>query len=153
MVQFLKYAFAGAIATGVNVAAFFAFAYRLFPCLTPDDKVVVLLSRFIDVTVAEIPDGARSVNALWCNAFAFVISNAACYVMNRLFVFKPGRHSMAVEALLFFLVSGASFALGSAAQTALIALFGLSTSVAFATNLVASVLINYAMRKFVIFKG
>lgn len=153
IIQFIKYAIVGGIATAVNAITFFAFAYRLIPCLTPDDKVVSILSRFTEVSLPEISDADRSMNALACNAIALVVSNVFCYILNRLFVFKPGRHGVFVEALLFFLVSFTSFVVGSAGQTALIALAGLPTSIAFGAFLVASLAINFVMRKFVVFKG
>ena len=151
--QFVKYAIVGAIATGVNVAAFFTAAITLFPCLTADDKAVAIISKFASVPLPEMTDAARSLNAAYCNVAAYFVSNVVCYILNRMFVFKPGRHGMAVEAALFFLVSGVSLAVGAAGQTALIAIFGVPTSLALAANLVASLSINFLMRKFVIFKG
>jgi predicted MFS family arabinose efflux permease len=57
------------------------------------------------------------------------------------------------EILFFYLVSGISFALGSALMGFLIHHFGLMTTIAFAANVVVSLLINYALRKYFIFKG
>lgn len=153
LAQFAKYAVVGGFATAVNLVTFFLCAYSIFPALTADDKIVILLSRFVELHVGEMTDAVRSVNALYCNIVAFAVSNVVCYIMNRLFVFKPGRHSIAVEFLLFTLVSGTSSSVGAAGQTALIACLGLSTSFALAANIVAALAINYAMRKFVIFKG
>jgi putative flippase GtrA len=76
-----------------------------------------------------------------------------CYILNRLFVFKPGRHRWVVEFLLFFSVSGVSAALGTALQSVLIGRYGIETTPAFGANILCALLINYAMRKFVIFKG
>ena len=83
----------------------------------------------------------------------FFLSNALCYLLNRWFVFKPGRHHWAVELLLFFAASGFSMLVGSTVQTVLIGKFGFQTSVSFAANIVASLLINFVARKFFIFKG
>jgi putative flippase GtrA len=58
-----------------------------------------------------------------------------------------------MEIALFYLVSGVSFALGTGLQTWMIAHFGIQTTIAFSANLVTALLINYAMRKFVIFNG
>jgi putative flippase GtrA len=82
-----------------------------------------------------------------------VVSNLVCYLINIAWVFEPGRHHWLVEISLFYLVSGISFAIGTGLQTWLIAQFGLQTTLAFGANLVTALLINYAMRKFVIFKG
>jgi putative flippase GtrA len=68
-------------------------------------------------------------------------------------VFHRGRHHWLLEIGLFYAVSGVSLVIGTTLQTALIGHFGLTTTVAFGANLVTALLINYAMRKFVIFKG
>ena len=87
------------------------------------------------------------------NDIGFVTSNIFCYILNRLFVFKPGRHHVLVEFLLFFAVSGISAALGTAIQTLMITQYGVQTTFAFGANIICALVINYAMRKFVIFKG
>ena len=43
-VQFFKYAFAGGLATLVHVISFSVFAWKVFPCVGPDDLVVRLFS-------------------------------------------------------------------------------------------------------------
>lgn len=153
LIQFVKYAVVGGIATAVNVVTFFALAFTVFPALAANDQMVILLSRFVELHVAEITDSVRSVNAIYCNIGAFLTSNIVCYALNRKLVFAPGRHCMAVEALLFLMVSGVSFFVGTAGQTALIAFLGVSTTIALAANIVSALAINYAMRKYVIFKG
>jgi putative flippase GtrA len=55
--------------------------------------------------------------------------------------------------MLFYLVSGVSMAIGTALMGLLIRRFHLLTTYAFGTNLVTAVMINYVMRKFVIFAG
>lgn len=147
--QFVKYAVVGGIATATHVAIFFCCGWFLLPCLTQDDIAV----RLLGLTAPAIPEAARAWNAGWCNAIAFLFSNTVCYLLNRLFVFVPGRHHWALECLLFFAVSGVSMVLGTAIQTYLIATHGMQTTMAFGANLVTSLLINYAMRRFVVFKG
>ena len=161
-VQFVKYAVVGGIATGTNILVFYLVGWFLFPCLTQDDMVVKLLH--LTAPVAVDPDAPvrllgifpmirRALFALYCSAIGFVISNLLCYLLNRLFVFKPGRHRWLVELLLFFAASGISWAVGSTIQTVLIDHFGLQTTLAFGANIVSALLINYAARKFFIFKG
>ena len=147
--QFLKYAIAGGMATASHILVFYLCAIWLFPCLTADDWAV----RLLGLTVSEMPGGTRVLNAGICNALAFVCSNAFCYVLNRRFVFRPGRHPWGIELLLFFGVSGISMVLGTAIQSWLIAQFALQTTLAFGANLITSLLINYAMRRFFIFRG
>lgn len=153
LIQFVKYAIVGGIATAVNVVTFYIMAFTAFPALTGNDQMVLLLSRFADIHVAEVTDAVRSVNAIYCNTAAFLTSNFVCYALNRMLVFAPGRHCIFVEAALFLMVSAVSFFVGTAGQTALIALLGVSTTIALAANIVAALAINYAMRKFVIFRG
>jgi len=148
-VQFVKYGLAGGVATAVHVVTFFLCGWALFPCLTADDIVV----RLLGLAVNPVSEAARAWNAGICNAIAFVVSNTVCYALNRLFVFKPGRHHWAVEFLFFFGVSGVSLAAGTAVQTFLITQQGMQTTLAFGANIISSLLINYAMRKYVIFKG
>jgi putative flippase GtrA len=154
IVQFVKYAIAGGIATAVNIAAFFLAGWFLFPCLTENDILVRLLRRLRgDITLPAARAGSRAGNAIKCNIVAFFVSNTVCYVLNRLFVFEPGQHGIVVEALLFFAVSAASTFIGTACQTLLIKRLNMQTTLAFSANLVASLMINFVMRKFVIFKG
>jgi putative flippase GtrA len=87
------------------------------------------------------------------NGAAFIISNFVAYVLNIYWVFVPGRHHWMVEIGLFYLVSGVAIAIGTAVMGFLIRRFGMLTTYAFASNLFAAVMINYAMRKFVIFNG
>ena len=83
----------------------------------------------------------------------FLISNLTAYVLNILWVFERGRHRWWVEVGLFYAVSGISWVVGSVLQTLLIGGWGLSTTVAFGANVVASMSINFVLRKFWVFKG
>ena len=154
IVQFVKYAIAGGIATAVNIVAFFLAGWFLFPCLTESDILVRLLRRLRgEIALPVARAGSRAANAVKCNIVAFLVSNAVCYILNRLFVFEPGQHGIVVEALLFFAVSAASTFIGTVCQTILIKKLNMQTTLAFSANLVAALMINFVMRKFVIFKG
>jgi putative flippase GtrA len=149
VVQFIKYGIAGGFATAAHIATFFFCGWFFLPCLTQNDIFVKLLG----LTAPAISESVRAWHAGICNALAFFVSNTLCYILNRLFVFKPGRHHWVVEFLLFFAVSGVSMAIGTAIQTYLIAHHGMQTTLAFGANIICALFINYAMRKFVIFKG
>ena len=149
VVQFIKYGFVGGLATGISIVVFYALSWTFLPCLTPDDIMV----RLLGLTVEPITEAVRKWNAFFCSGIGFVISNVICYILNRLFVFRPGRHHVVKEFLLFFGVSGLSWAIGVGIQTKLIAFWGVQTTLAFAANILVALLINYAMRKYVIFKG
>ena len=148
LVQFIKYGIAGGAATATNIIVFFLLGWLVLPCLTDADPLVKLLG----LQVPEITESARVWRAGICNTIGFVVSNLFCYLLNRLFVFKPGRHVWFVEMLLFLAGSGISFVIGLGLQTILIRC-GVQTTPAFAANIVVAVLLNYVTRKFFIFKG
>jgi len=149
LVQFIKYGVVGGMATALHIITFFLCGWFLLPCLTQDDPVV----RLLGLTAPVLTQATRAWNAGLCNAIGFFLSNTFCYILNRLFVFKPGRHHWIMEFLLFFAVSGISMVLGTTIQTFLITQAGVQTTLAFGANIICALFINYAMRKFVIFKG
>jgi putative flippase GtrA len=149
LVQFVKYGICGGVATLTHITMFHLCAWRLFPALQRNDLAV----RFLRLSCPDQDDAVRSRNSMIDNAIAFVVSNFVAYVLNVLWVFESGRHSRLIELGLFYLVSGVSIAIGTALMGYLIGRYGVRTTYAFATNLVTALLINYAMRKFVIFKG
>lgn len=149
VIQFLKYAVAGGIATAVHILTFFLAGFFVFPCVASDD----ILIRLFGLAAPVVEETLRARNAVFCNIIAFLVSNTVCYIINRLFVFKPGRHSMVVEFLLFFAVSAISVGLGTFLMGVLIDQFGIQTTYAFGANMVCSLAINYVLRKFFVFKG
>ena len=149
LVQFIKYAIGGGLATATHIVVFHLVAWRLIPCLEPRDWAVELFK----LRVHDLDDATRSRNSMIDNGIAFLFSNLVAYLINIMWVFEPGRHHVVVEILLFYLVSGVSIVIGTAIMGYLIRRFGMLTTFAFGANLVAALLINFAMRKFVIFKG
>ncbi len=149
LIQFIKYALAGGVAALTHITIFHFVAWKLFPCLGPDDHAV----RFFRLSIREVNDFSRARNSMIGNIIAFLFSNMVAYIINILWVFERGRHSLAIEILLFYLVSGVSAMIGTVLMGILIKRFGLLTTYAFASNIVTSVLINYAMRKYFIFMG
>ena len=148
-IQFAKYGFVGGLATIVHIAAFSAVAWWVFPCVTDSDIVV----RLFGLEAPVVEEAVRARLTVQSNVCAWACSNAFCYVLNRLFVFQPGRLGVVAEFLAFSAVGGFSMVVGSAAMAWLVSAFGVQTSIAFATNLVASLAFNYVLRKFFIFKG
>ena len=148
-VQFVKYGLSGAVATAVHIAIFSLMAWLVLPALTDRELAV----RVFHLKVAVLTDAVRARNAAADNFVAFLFSNFTAYLLNVLWVFQRGRHHWAVEIGLFYAVSGVAMLIGTTVQTALIARFGLTTTVAFVANLFTALFINYGMRKFVIFKG
>ncbi|MFT5123038.1 MAG: putative flippase GtrA [Kiritimatiellia bacterium] len=132
-VQFVKYGVAGVLATA-TFAGVFALVTTYWLPVSED-------SRF-NYTLASI--------------IAFVPSNVVAYVTNILWVFKPGRHGRGKEVVLFLGASTLAFCIGTPLGQWLVVRFDLVEMLrylALSVSIVASVLVNYACRKFLIFKG
>lgn len=149
LVQFIKYGICGGIATAVHIVIFHLLAWRAFPALQDKDPMV----RVFKLTVPPLDDRTRSRNSMIDNGLTFLVSNLSAYVLNILWVFHAGRYPWYIELALFYAVSGVSMVIGTALMGVLIKRLGMRTTYAFSSNVVVSVLINYAMRKFVIFQG
>ena len=149
LIQFIKYAISGGIATAVHISLFYLCAYKLMPALSPQDPV----AHALHLSVVTVSDAVRARNSMIDNGAAFVFSNLTAYLLNIFWVFKSGRHHWLVEIGLFYLVSGISVVIGSSVMGYLINHFGMLTTVAFGANILTSLLINFVLRKYVIFKG
>lgn len=148
-IQFIKYGISGGCAFVSDVITFYLLAWHVFPALTPDDKFVTTFK----ITVEDISTQTQTTNYIICRTCSFLVSNFVAYVLNVLFVFKPGRHSRLKEFGLFYLASGISFAIGTALSSAAIPLFGITSTTALGINVIVSLSINYAARKYIIFHG
>ena len=142
LVQFVIYGICGALATVVFLGTVFILSKTLIPAY-----------EHMQVNGVEISDGVRSWNLLINNCIGFALANVVAYITNVMFVFKPGRHHPAKEFALFTLVSGVSFSISQIAGPWLIKEYGVPTNVAILTNLVASMLLNFAARKMFVFKS
>lgn len=172
-VQFLKYGISGGIATVVDVAVFFLLALYVFPALLPDDRLLVVLDwlyqRLAEAApgvdegswwyavshfdVDPIEEGLRRRNYIINSFLAFLLSNLVAYVLNRYWVFTPGRHRRRVEIAMFYGVSAISFVLGVGLGWGLIAFGGVGTTDAKIANIAAAVLVNFVCRKYWVFRG
>ena len=152
-VQFVKYGVAGGIATATHVFTFFVVGFFLFPCVTAEDPVMKLLGQLFGLVAPAVEEALRARHAVFSNILGFIVSNTVCYVINRLFVFRPGRHHVVLEFLLFLAVSAVSMVLGTTIMGVLIQQFGVQTTYAFGANILSSLAINFLMRKFFVFKG
>jgi putative flippase GtrA len=149
LIQFVKYAISGGIATITHIFVFHLVAWKLFYALQANDWFV----RIMKLRVHQINHSARARNAIKANTVTFIASNFVAYLINIYWVFVPGRHHWVVQLSLFYVVSGVALAAGTAVMVFLIRRFGMLTSHAFGASIFAGVMINYAMRKFFIFAG
>jgi putative flippase GtrA len=160
-VQFVKYALAGGIATAVHTSIFFFLSWKVFPALQAEDQAVQLVNWIrlqllgldTGMMVQPVEEALRGRWFIVNSAIAFVFSNLTCYVINAIWVFKPGRHERHVEVTLFFAVSILSMVVGTALAWGLIHFFGFTTTSSFIGQLFASLMLNFVLRKYVVFKG
>jgi putative flippase GtrA len=142
LVQFFLYSVCGTLASVVFLGTVVILS-----------KTVIPAYEHMKINGVEITDAQRAWNLLINNCIAFAITNVLAYVTNIILVFKPGRHHPVWEFLFFTLVSGISFGLSQVAGPLLVKKFGLPTNIAIFTNMVTSMLMNFAGRKFFVFKG
>ena len=147
--QFVKYGIIGAMATVVQTAVFYASAATILPFLKSDDWAV----RLFSLPAVEATDAVRSLRFALATAIGFVVANIFCWLMNRSFVFRPGRHRWWTEAAMFFAVSAGAVAVATVISALAIRFFGLMTSLAVVIEVGISFFFNYFIRKFVIFNG
>jgi len=147
--QFIKYGISGCIATLTHILVFHLVAWKMFFALQADDWFV----RLLNLPIQELDDVTRSRNSMKANVIAFIISGFVAYLLNIYWVFVPGRYPWIMEIGLFYLVSGVAIVIGTGVMGLLIRRFGMLTTYAFGANVFASLMINYVMRKFFIFKS
>ena len=147
--QFVKYGVIGVLSTCVQMVAFYVLAATALKCLGPDDWAV----RFLGLPSVSVGAGVRAFRAAVATAIGFTVANIFCWLMNRLFVFKPGRYRWYVEFSLFFGVAALATVVALGVQSLLIKYAGLMTTLAVIVEVIVSFFFNFFIRKFVIFKG
>ncbi len=133
--QFIRYGLVGVSATLIDLLLFSVLSLWVLPSVS-----------------LELGDEVRADRAKINYTIAFFVANVYTYAVNARFVFVPGRHRKSVEFGLFLLVSALSFGLGYWVIDYMITSHGARTFVAKLVSIVASVSINYACRRFLIFK-
>ena len=149
--QFIKYVFCGGISVLVDQLVFYALAWRAFPALRLSDPVAKLLA-LVGLEVQEVTEDQLRLNYWIIKVICFVASNAVVYLLNVLFVFNTGRHKKGIEILLFFGSSLFQFFfiwLGGV----LIIRFGWEVTYSNITMLMTSMVVNFMVRKKVVFKS
>jgi putative flippase GtrA len=149
LVQFIKYALGGGVATSVDMLVFFLVAWRLLPALRADDPLVTRLH----LRVRPVDEATRSRRFIYITGIAFIFSNLTAYLINIFWVFQPGRHAWYIEVALFYAVSGISIVIGTTLGWSLIRFLHFSTTASYAGKLVAALMINYVCRKYFVFNG
>ena len=152
--QFVKYGVIGVMATCVQTGVFYVLAATLLPCLTADDWAV----RFAGLPSADFSGqeawyASRGMMAAYATSVGFFLANVFCWLMNRWFVFKPGKFRWYVEFGMFFGTSTVATVIALGVMKVLIDSFGLMTTFAVVVEVIVSFFVNFFVRKFFIFKG
>jgi putative flippase GtrA len=137
VIQFFKYALCGVVAFVVQAVVFFTLSRWVLPALE---------SNVADHTV-------RANHALINTGIALLFGNTAAWLLNRRWVFTPGRHAPVTEYVLFTLVNAPGALGGAVVQDWIIRSLHWPTWAAFAGFVLPNVLINFACRKLFIFRG
>ena len=152
--QFVKYGTIGVMATLVQTGVFYILASTCFLCLTSDDVAVRLLGLpSATFTGGEAWYASRGMLAAYATAVGFFLANVFCWLMNRWFVFKPGKFRWYVEFGMFFGTSTVATLIALGTMKVLIDSFGLMTTFAVVVEVLVSFLVNFFVRKFFIFRG
>ena len=152
--QFVKYGVIGVAATAVQFVVFYLLAATCLRCLTPSDFMVKLFGLPSVVFTGDEPwHSARWFLAAVATAAGFTVANVFCWLMNRAFVFRPGKFRWYVEFGMFFGVAAIATAIALVVQSVLIKFLGVTTSAAVVIEVVVSFMLNFFARKFFIFRG
>ena len=147
--QFVKYGAIGVLATALQTGVFYLLAATCLGCLSADDVAV----RLLGMPAADVSDAMRAFRFAVATGIGFVVANVFCWLMNRAFVFRPGRFRWHVEFAMFFGAATMATIVALGLSSALIRWCGLMTTLAVAIEVAVSFLVNFFVRKFFIFKG
>ncbi|MGN0847753.1 MAG: GtrA family protein [Kiritimatiellia bacterium] len=154
LAQFIKYGAIGVVSTLVQTGVFYILASLWLRCLTPDDWAVSLLGLpSASFSGEEAWYAARGTLAAVDTAGGFIVANVFCWLMNRRFVFRPGKFRWYVEFGMFFGVATIATVIALGVMKALIDVLGLMTTLAVVVEVLVSFFVNFFVRKFVIFRG
>ncbi len=78
LLQFIKYAIGGCVATATHIMIFHLVAWKVFYALQADDWFV----RVFNLPIEELDDATRSRNSMLGNGVAFLVSNLVAYLVN-----------------------------------------------------------------------
>ena len=98
---------------------------------------------------AEVSDSVRAIRAAVATAAGFTVANIFCWLMNRLFVFRPGRYRWYAEFGFFFGVAALATVVALGVQSALIKYAGMMTTLAVIVEVVVSFFFNFFIKMFI----
>jgi putative flippase GtrA len=102
-----------------------------------------------DYIADDLPREILKTHLAYVMFIGFVLANIVAYITNRMFVFTPSVRHWTMEFLIFLAVSGVSFYAGNYAKDWFIDA-GLNKDVAALSFVVASALVNFLARKYLV---
>ena len=130
----------------------FIFCERVFFQVPVEAEALKIRFENITSLFSLTKNDPQVVQFIKCNVVAFLGANVLAYVLNFMWVFERGRHSRSLEIILFLSVSFFSFVVGT--LLASVALHkGVHLYVAKSADIVTAIFVNYACRKWIVFKG
>lgn len=142
LIQFSTYVMCGLMATVVHTGTVTLLSLTVFPA-----------GKGMIVDGAVLDEAVRKTNLLIVNYIGFPLGCIVAYITNIMFVFTPGRHSRLKEMAMFFGVASCGFFPSLWIIDFLVSRYGVPSIVAQCAFIITSFLVNFFMRKFVIFKG
>jgi putative flippase GtrA len=142
LIQFSTYVMCGLMATVVHTGTVTLLSLTVFPA-----------GKGMIVDGAVLDEAVRKTHLLINNCIGFPLGCIVAYITNILFVFTPGRHSRLKEMAMFFGVAACGFFPSLWIIDILVGRYGVPSIVAQCAFIITSFLVNFFMRKFVIFKG
>ncbi len=134
--QWIRYGIAGGMSALVDVGLFYLLASWALPCLDSAMGDEVRAWRFVVDKTA-----------------AFLLANGFSYWLSARWVFTPGRHSRFTEVTLFFAISTMSYLISAQLGRWLISDFALATELAAVVCICVATVINFTMRKLIVFRN
>ena len=147
--QFVKYGAIGVASTLVQMIVFYLLASTVCRCLGPEDWAV----KWLGLPSVDVPHVVRGFRFAVDTVLGFAVANVFCWLMNRLFVFRPGKFAWYKEFALFFGAAAGAMAIATGLSWMLINWAGLQTTTAVIIEVFVSFVVNFVARKFFIFKG
>ena len=96
--QFVKYGAVGVASTLAQMLVFYLLASTCCRCLGSDDMAV----KWLGLPAVDVSDWVRSLRFAVDTVIGFSVANVFCWLMNRVFVFRPGKFAWYKEFALFF---------------------------------------------------
>lgn len=133
--QFLRYIIVGASGTVIYAIIF------------------GLLNETVLSADIQLSDFDRGLRYALANSIPFLVSSIFVYITNRNWVFTAGQHNRTKEIILFYVVASVAFLVGTSGGAFLVGEYNWNEYTALIITIGSSVLINFAGRKLIVFKG